>query len=344
MVTKYGMQRYTVIVLSYLVVFIFFIPVMILSRKFEGESIFSIFYTRCKPLFFVVSVPFSIILIYGATLTSTRLEFFITNTLMNTMTCFVAILLFTSSAVYGVTKGISSMMRIAPLILIIFTGSIIISAVILFKELKFEYLYPAFIDTPSTFWLELQQEIAKNGELLIFLVFCRHIDKKAHRGILLYVPFVLFMTLFARTFCMVILGPGMDVANFPYNRVAAMVNFVVVERIDGLDMFNWIVAAILKIVMFMTAIKEIINFAVKERAAKIVTTVLTIISGLVCWYFSVNHHLLMIWDFSQLALPVFCLFLVVCPIIAIIMERKKQNYEQQKNKKENASGLPDASS
>ncbi|MCL2086921.1 MAG: GerAB/ArcD/ProY family transporter [Oscillospiraceae bacterium] len=321
MVSKYGMQRLSVMLISYVVIFALYIPAIILSRRFEGESVFSLFATKCRPLFYIVAPLFILLMLFQSVLTGASLEFFVSNTLMNTISHILAILLLTVVAVYGVAKGLSALVRIAPLLLTLFVTAVVLGIISSFGNMYFYYLYPSFVDTPATFWDEVRLELSKNAELFAFLVLCRFSVKKAQRAVYMYLPGVLLLSLLMFTVCLVLLGPGLNMVSFPYNRAAMVTDLVVLERLDGLDMFIWIIAAVLKIVMFMSVVRNVIVLVFKERAAKMSAAALTVISGGLSYFVAANRHFLMSVDLSWAIIAAMLVFGVVCPIIAMFLSR-----------------------
>lgn len=342
--SNYEMQRLTVVIIANILVFLAYLPLIIFSAKNPGESFFTAIAGKSKPLGWLIFVLMSFQILSEAILSMVKLEFFTTNTLMPSAPTWLIILLMSAVAIYGTVKGIQAVARISIAVLVLFLCVLVLGTISVADDMNFLYLYPALVDSPSTFRNDILEEFCKNNELFIFAVLCQYVSKKPERTIYIYMPALLTCTLYIFLLHMVTLGPYIEIISFPFYSLSAYFDIIIFDRMDGMDVIIWTVTAVMKIILFFLCIKAMLASLVKEEAAKRTTVVIIAASCALGLFFASNYsavnYLFHDWEFIASVI----LLLVIMPIIALFIKRSKNNGQSNKNQNppQNETGnLPD---
>lgn len=335
-VATYGMQRFLVILLTKLCVLALYTPLMLLARKHPGESFFSIMAKKSRVLAWIVCILYTIYIVRLVLGNVVKLEFFTTSTIMTTADSWVIITLMFAVVAYGVVKGIQAVARFGPLILTFFLLAVFVASLSLAHRMNFTYLYPNLLDSPDTLLSDITTEIIKCSEIFIFSIICQFTNQKAHRAILIYIP-VLFVTIeYMTLLCITVLGPYIELVSFPYYTLASLVDIIVFERIDGIDAAIWTISCIMKMILYFICIKTMFTILLKENVAKIITLSLCVVACGLGILLTNAGHTLLFYQSTALTFSMIVVFCVICPLIAMIMGRRKASGNDKKETPQNS--------
>lgn len=159
---RYGMQRFTVIFLSYLLLAVMLIPIFIISRR-ENRGL------ACpEAVKKITAVLLSAYLFLASVIIITRLQFYASSTIFDAAPPWLLILFTGLICLYGIFKGLQGVIRTGVIVAAAFVALIITVIIGIGKNIRVEYLYPALIDNSPSFLKEVIGELSKNVEAVIF--------------------------------------------------------------------------------------------------------------------------------------------------------------------------------
>ena len=138
---NYGMQRFTVILLSYLLLIAVLIPVFMLVKR-EG----AVFSLDDKWAAGVVILY----LILAAVSTCTRLQFYASSTIFDAAPPWLLIISVAVVCLYGIFKGLPAVLRTGVIVGAGFLVLLITVIIGISDDITLSYLYPALIDNPHS--------------------------------------------------------------------------------------------------------------------------------------------------------------------------------------------------
>ncbi len=317
---NYGMQRFTVIVLSYVLLVMALVPVYAISSGNNGTAFCS------KP----AAAVMIIYLIMAGISTATRLQFYTSSTIFDDAPSWLLIIFVSAVCLYGLFKGLPAVSRAGVIISVFFLlllGAIIIGTV---DNLHLNRLYPAFTDNTSSLLNDVVTEFSKNGELVIFTALYADADRKAHRSLFVYVPVALSAQLLMTFLYNTVLGEYLDVTNFPFYMLAALSDLSLLQRLDGIDVVVWLMSAVIKLSLIVLGIYSVCmrSFGSRKVSLIISSAALALTAG-VSIYFSVNTtDFLLFAGILETALPLIAAGVIV-PLWILIAEYFRKRKEKR---------------
>ncbi len=322
--TEYSMQRFGVILVAYSILFIQYIPLIIISKKFGGESPVGLLSGRNKVWAWIGGLIISLSAAISALSALCRMRFYASSTIFGQAPSILLVILPLLVCGLALYKGIQGTARSG---VIFFGGFIFFLALIslsLIDKLDFKWLYPAFIEDGSSFASEVLEQIGANSEILYFAALMEHVEDKTQRTVYLYVPIVMLLLEFMFALEILVLGPFIESVSFPYFTVSALSNIVLFQRMDGIDVTVWMLLCIVKIALSVLSVRTIFTRLVSEKAGQaagffslLAVGALTVLFGGSSGFTNVVTKVL------TCGIPMF-LGGVIVPIIAIVISTKKQ--------------------
>lgn len=331
-IVKYDMQRITTVITAKIILFIIFIPVLILCTKYPGENLFTIISAKSKKFGWVIFVIITACIMTGVIGCISRLEFFISNTIMTTASGWVLIALMSGVVIYGVFKGLEAVARFGSVMLFVFISILVLGTITLFSKMNFIHLYPSLIETPDTFFRDVIREIGKNNEIFIYAILCRNINQKPNRTIFMYIPALTFFVIYITVFFIVVFGSYIDIISFPFYALSSLMDLVIFDRLDGLDVTLWTVSAILKCILYLACIESMLLSLIKGKTAKFITIIITIFCSAGGIIITANRDLL-VYIFNDTGFIAAALIIaIILPVVALIIKRGTKNDDNIKKK------------
>lgn len=280
----YGMQRFTVITLSFVLLAAVLIPIMVLVRKCPNENIFV-----QSPVSQTLAVIFIFFIFTMMTTVTVQLEFYTSSTIFDASPAWLIILFVLIICLYALFKGLSATVRTG----VIAAGCFIILLILIIfgigESVSLHNLYPALIDTPETLISDVLREFSKNIEIVTFAALYPRVRSGAGKSLTLYFcltfPALLIMTFLYNT----VLGEYLDITSFPFYMLASLSDVSLFQRLDGIDVIVWVMAAIIRLSLLTLAVENVCLGAFKnKRLAKTVAACVLILSGITALFFSRN--------------------------------------------------------
>ncbi len=317
---NYGMQRFTVIILSYLLLIAVLIPVFIITKR-KG-SVFSLNDKWAAAVTIVY-------LILAAVSTSTRLQFYASSTIFDAAPPWLVIIFISAVCLYGIFKGLPAVLRTGVIAGAGFLVLLITVIIGISDDITLSYLYPALIDNPSSLAGDVLSEFSKNAEGVIFAALCLRVREKAVKALYVSIPVSLFAMLLMTFLYNIVLGEYLDVTNFPFYALASLSDISVLQRLDGIDAVIWIMSAVIKLSLLMLSIYTLVFTAFGNRRSALITACSSLgAAALLSLYFSVNTmDFLVFSSFMETGIPFFTVVFVI-PLIMWVVKTIKEKKEK----------------
>lgn len=323
----YGMQRYSVILLSFILTFILYIPLFLIAGNNEGKCFLELTKERNKPTTIVFGIVYIIFLAYLMTETTIRLDYYATSTIFDAAPALILLLFVGIACIYGTVKGIEAVTRTGIIISAGFFILLLLVAIAVIPVIETEHLYPAFLDRPGEFLSEVIAEFSRNSEAVIFAILCRRIRKDGKKTIILYLSLscgiLLLMTFLYNT----VLGEYLNEVNFPFYTLSSVSDISVLQRLNGLDVVVWLMAAIIKLSLFAIAIREIFMILFGNETLSLWAGLLSPVITSILTYFITGEPKIfkLMINIRETGIPTM-LTVGILPLAALIIgKRRKKN-------------------
>ena len=171
---------------------------------------------------------------------------------------------------------------------------------------------------------------------MFFAVLAEHVEEKAHRAIMWYLPVMTVILELMFLLEMLVLGPFLGSANFPFYTVSSLSNIVLFQRLDGIDVAVWTLMCIVKIALALLCIRTVFDRLAGKKAGMIISlSGLVIIGVLAAAYGGSTAFVKTVTRILTIGIPMITTG-ILFPIITIILAKKikKKGGEQvEKNRK-----------
>lgn len=313
---NYGMQRFTVIVLSYLLLLIVLVPLVLMARRYP-----EIFTLRDKWGGAVVSVY----LVLGAVSTFTRLQFYSASTIFDAAPPWLIIIFVSVVCLYGLFKGTPAVLRTGVIAAAGFVVLLITVIIGISDDINLNYLYPALVDKPRTLFGDVMAEFSKNAEGVIFAAVLPSVREKAERALYISIPVSLSVLLLMTFLYNTVLGEYLDVTNFPFYALASLSDISVLQRLDGIDVVVWIMGAVIKLSLLMLSVFHItVSTTGNRRTGYIFSCTALGITTACTLYFSINTADFIVFSrLMETGIPFFTAVFVVPMALWLIRKERK---------------------
>ncbi|MBQ8614103.1 MAG: GerAB/ArcD/ProY family transporter [Ruminiclostridium sp.] len=278
---NYGMQRFTVIVLSYLLLGVTLVPLYIAMERNGG----AVYKSRTG------AVAASLYLILAGITTATRLQFYSSSTVLSAAPPWVIILFVSLVCLYGIFKGVPATLRTGVITAAGFLVLLITVIIGVSREIRPDYLYPALAERPSALLTEVLTEYSKNAEAVIFASLCPMIRTRRRRSLLLALGLSLAALLLMTFLYNTVLGEYLNVTNFPFYALSSLSDISVLQRLDGIDVTVWTMTAVIKLTLIMLSVYVLAENAFNSRKTAYISACSALgITTLAAFFFSVNTN------------------------------------------------------
>ena len=324
---NYGMQRFTVIIISYLLSAILLIPVFIMARRYDkGEETF-----KNNKAF---AIALSAYLILAAISTMTRLQFYAASTIFDAAPPWLLILFVSGVCLYGLLKGIAAVARTGVIVAGGFLVLLITVIIGISGDIKIEYLYPAITDNSSMLFGNILTELSKNAEAAIFAALLTTVRKDRVKSLCLYFPVSLFALLLMTFLYNTVLGEYLNNVNFPFYALSSLSDITIFQRLDGIDVIIWLMTAIIKLSLIINGIFFLIENAFGKRRTALIAAGISLAAVTIsCFLFSVNtNDFLLFSSLMETGIPLTAAVFAVPSAILIVDKLKKGKGEKKHEK------------
>ncbi|MBQ9383609.1 MAG: GerAB/ArcD/ProY family transporter [Ruminiclostridium sp.] len=260
----YGMQRFTVVIVSFLLTAAVYIPLYFLTCNIPS-GIFSPD-RRGKALHGFTTAFFGVFLLAGAADTGLRAHYYASSTVFDSAPSWYFYIFIGAALTFAVASGFGAVSRTALLVAAALVMLFVLMTAALAGEIKPDRLYPALIDDAQTFPQEVIREFSLNGELLIFAALYGRV-RGGKRVIPLYLgiscAMILAMTLLYNT----VFGYLTSKLDYPFYTLSSVSDITLLHRINGIDVMIWVMAAAVKLALFTFAVRALVRSHLRNAAA-----------------------------------------------------------------------------
>ena len=320
---NYGMQRFTVIILSYILLIIALVPVFLLTNR-RNDSCVSLYHSKTAAIITIIY------LIMASISTTTRLQFYTSSTIFDAAPPWLLILFVSAVCLYGLFKGTAAVSRAGVIVAALFL--LLLFAVIMgiSDNIHTEYLYSALADRRSSLIGDVVAEFSKNGELVIFAALCSDVRKDIHKSLFVYVPIAFCAQLLMTFLYNTVLGEYLNVTSFPFYMLSSLSDISLLQRLDGIDVAVWVMSAVIKISLLALSVFSVCrNAGFKKKTAYIISAAALTVSSLASLFFSVNTSDFLIFaGIMETALPLLAAGFAV-PLSAVVCDAVRNRKERK---------------
>lgn len=322
--TKYGMQRFLVILVAYVVLFIQYIPMLILSKKYDGESATGLLAERSKALGWISGILVTVSVIIACISSICRMKFYACSTIYGEAPPALIIVLLLLVCAFAVWKGIQATARSGVIFAGIFVAFIVVMWISVWKLIDWKWLYLDFLDDKENFLSQTLEQIGSNSEIIFFTVLSEHVRKDGYKTVLYYVPAILIILELMFLLEITVLGPFLESASFPFFTVSALSNIVLFQRLDGIDVAVWTLMCIIKLTLGFLCIRTVFDRLMGEKAGMIITFLSLASVGIISLiYSSSTEFVKAVTGILTCGIPMIICGIII-PVIALIVGGKNK--------------------
>lgn len=274
---NYGMQRFTVILLSFLLLAAVLIPVYVLLRKMPGENVFSAAAIKSPIAARILAVVYLAVLLLMMVTATVQFEFYTSSTIFDSAPAWVVIVFALIACLYGTVKGLSAVTRAGVVIAGGFAVLLILVICGIAQDIRLSYLTPTLVERPNELISEVLSEFSKNTEAVVFISLCSQVREKAQRSLYIYFGLTLTATLLMTFLYNTVLGEYLDHTSFPFYLLSSLSDVSIFQRLDGIDAAVWTTAAIIKLSLMTAAAAGAVKSAFGGRLVPRLTAALLLI-------------------------------------------------------------------
>lgn len=281
---EYGMQRYSVIILSFAMALAAYAPIYYISCRFPEKSFISLCAEVNRPTACILAAALTVGLLSAMSETFVRLKFYASSTIFDAAPAPLLFVIITLICLYALYKGIQATARTGVITAAGFVLLLGLTAAALFAHIRTDRVYIAFSERPEVFWDEVITEFSHNSEILIFASLGGRVRSKAARAIPLYLG-ISCLTLLIMTFLYnTVLGEYLGSVNFPFYTLSSLSDIALFQRLNGIDAMIWVMAAAVKLSLLAISVREIFRDSFGNKKAAFCTAAGSLIASAVFAY------------------------------------------------------------
>lgn len=267
--SEYSMQRFTVVILSCVILFLLYLPLLFLAAKHPGESAISLITEKSKVLGWLCGLAIAVTLLISSINAICSMCFYSMGTVFVQASSVLLIILPLLVCALAAWKGIQAIARSGVIFAAVFVGFLILVGLSVWKRFDWSWLYPAFLDEPGQLFGQVMRQVGESSEMLIFAVLMEHVGEKAAYAVYWYIPAVMVLQILMLLVEIIVLGPFLSAAAFPFFTISALSNIVLFQRLDGINVAVWTLMCITKITVMLISIRTVFIRLAGEKAGKV---------------------------------------------------------------------------
>lgn len=264
----YSMQRFTVILVSNIILFLLYLPLIFLANKRPSENVISVISEKSRALGWLCGLFIVLSLLTGAVSAICSSSLYSSSTVLAEAPLYLLVILPLVVCGIAAWKGIQGSARSGVLFGAVFVIFIIFIMLSVWERFNWEWLYPEFLEEPEQFFGQVVRQLGRNSELLAFAVLMEYVDKKAAYTVYWYIPSVMILQVLKLLLQMIVLGPFLDITTFPFFTISALSDIVLFQRIDGINVSVWVLMCIVKVTVALLCTRTVFTRLVGEKTGK----------------------------------------------------------------------------
>ena len=266
--TGYSMQRFTVLAVSSVILFLLYLPLIFVAAKYPGESAFSLITRKSKALGWLCGLFISLWLLLNALSAIFSTGLYTTSTVLGEAPVFLLVLLPLAACTTAAWKGIQGSARSGLLFGAVFAAFILLMIFSVWDRFNWDWLYPAFLEEPELFLGQVLRQLGRNSEILCFAVLMEYVDKKPAYTVFWYIPVLMLLQMIKLLLQMLVLGPFLDSATFPFYTISSLSDIVLFQRLDGINVAVWWLMCIVRVSLALLCIRTVFTRLAGEKAGR----------------------------------------------------------------------------
>ncbi|MBR5088197.1 MAG: GerAB/ArcD/ProY family transporter [Ruminiclostridium sp.] len=256
---QYGMQRFTVILLSFLLTAALYVPLAAVCGRDAERSPLETIAGGSRLLAGFTGTILSLCLLTSAAETGLRSHYYASSTVFDSAPSLYFYILTGAAVLFAVRRGMEASSRTAVITAAILAALLILIAAALSQDIHTDRLYPALADNTETLWSETVREFSLNCEYLIFAVLCGKVSGKRLYTLPAYLgascTVLLMMTFMYNT----VFGRLTSRLEFPFYTLSSISDITLLHRINGIDVTVWVMAGMLKLASLAFAFGRVVT-------------------------------------------------------------------------------------
>lgn len=327
----YSMQRFTVLAVSGVILFLLYLPLIFLASKHPGESAVSVISSKSKVLGWLCGLFIVLTLLINALSSICSTSTYISSTLAGEAPIFLLVLLPLSACTVAAWKGLQGSARSGVLFSLVFAAFLLLMIFSVWDRFDWEWLYPAFLEEPELFAGQVLRQLGRSSEILAFAVLMEFVDKKAAYTVFWYIPSAILLQALKLLLQIIVLGPFLNSASFPFYIISALSDIVLFQRLDGINVAVWLLLCIVKVTVALLCTRTVFTRLAGEKAGKAaMLTEIVVVAVLGLLLGNSSELALRIDNISSSWILLLAGGLLI-PIIALIAAKVKKRGAYEKN-------------
>ncbi|MBP5604985.1 MAG: GerAB/ArcD/ProY family transporter [Ruminiclostridium sp.] len=261
------MQRFTVILLSFLLTGVVYIPLILFLKRSDGLSPAEVIPGKSKALSAFTGTVLSAYLLICAAETGLRSHYYASETVFGYAPSVYFYIIAGAALLFAVYKGTEACSRTALLTFGVLAVLLLLILTALLPELHTDRLYPSFTDDVPALWTQVLNEFSLNSEYVLFALLCGRISGRKTAAVPVYLGVSCFLTLFMTFMYNTVFGRLVSRLELPFYTLSSVSDLTFLHRINGIDAAVWLMAGILRTAFFAFAFGETVQrFFYAKRA------------------------------------------------------------------------------
>lgn len=256
---EYGMQRFTAVILSFLLAAAVYVPLHIATAKNGGASPLEAASGQNKMLSGFVGAVITVYLLFCAAETGLRAHYYASSTAFDSAPSAYFYILIGAALLFAVSRGINATVRAGFLAAAGFLLLLALITAVLLPDIKPDRLYPSLADSPDSLAGEVLDEFSRSSELLLCALLCGSIGGRRGSCAWIYIPLscavIVFMTFLYNT----VFGRLLSLLDYPFYTLSSVSDITLLHRINGIDVMIWVSAAAVRLALFTFAFRETVR-------------------------------------------------------------------------------------
>lgn len=266
---EYGMQRFTAVVLSFVLAAAVWLPLYLVLRRAGGVPALCLASGCGKAAAGFTGTILSAYLLTCAAETGLRSHYYASGTAFDSAPSAYFYIFIGAALLFTVRRGLKASVRAGALVSAGFVMLLVLITLSLLPEIRTDRLYPSLIDDPRSLPGEVLDEFSRSSEILLPAVLCGGSDHRPGRcaGIYLLLSCggILLMTFLYNT----VFGHLTSRLDYPFYTLSSVSDITLLHRINGIDVMIWVSAAAVRLALFTFAFRETVSvcFSAKRASA-----------------------------------------------------------------------------
>lgn len=270
----YGMQRFTVIAVSFLLALIVWLPLYFIMKRSAVSSPDTAAPAKNRALTGFAGALFSVYLLFSAADTGLRAHYYTSSTIFDSAPSVYFYVLVGAALIFAVYKGTEATVRAAFTIGGLFLFLLLVMIPGLVSEIDLNRLYPSLIDDSGSFVGQVLREFSLNCEIPLFAVLGGTVKEKRGRVIPLYIVISCVVMLLMTFLYTTVFGYLVTKLELPFYSLSSAADISVLHRVNGIDVMICEMAGMIRLALITLTFREVVKMCFTgDRAATIAAAV-----------------------------------------------------------------------